>query len=42
MNDKRIIPEAAGRRYEMIQQERQLVEKVPGPLNKEPWRGKGK
>jgi hypothetical protein len=34
-----MLSEATGSRYEMLQQERQLVEQFPGPLNFEPWRG---
>jgi len=39
MSDKTMNVEATGSRYEMAQQERQLVEQFPGPMNNEPWAG---
>ena len=40
MRDKVIIPQQQGPRKQILQIERNYVETNPGPLNKEPWRGK--
>ena len=39
MRDKRMIPIVTGTRQEMFATERWLVERLPGPLNHEPWAG---
>ena len=40
LQDKKMTPLAQGSRAEMLKKERAIVEKNPGPLNKEPWAGK--
>ena len=40
LQDKKMTPLAQGSRVEMLKKERAIVEKNPGPLNKEPWAGK--
>ena len=40
MADKRMVPLKKGSRAEMLKEERKIVQKNPGPLNKEPWAGK--
>ena len=40
MSTKEMTPIASGARKDMVKVERGLVEKNPGPLNKEPWAGK--
>src|SRR5450432_1096147 len=42
MADKKMIRLDKGTRAEMAKKEREIVEKTPGPLNKEPWAGKKK
>jgi RHS repeat-associated protein len=39
MEDKRIDPFESGTRREMLDRERHIVERNPGPLNFEPWAG---
>jgi hypothetical protein len=39
MRGKRIIPMLEGPRWRILEIERDLVERLPGKLNKEPWRG---
>jgi RHS repeat-associated protein len=40
LQDKKMTPLAQGSRAEMLKKERDIVEKNPGPLNREPWAGK--
>lgn len=42
MADKKMTPLDKGKRAEMLDKERKIVEKNPGPLNREPWAGKRK
>ena len=42
MQDKRMIGQEKGSRADMLKKEREIVEKTPGPLNKERWAGKRK
>ena len=42
LKDKKMTVLDRGSRREMVSKERELVEKKPGPLNKEPWAGKKK
>ncbi len=42
MKDKKMTPLDKGTRSEMAKKEREIVEKNPGPLNREPWAGKKK
>jgi RHS repeat-associated protein len=40
MEDKRMFGIDKGTRFDMLQEERKIVETNPGPLNREPWAGK--
>lgn len=40
LKDKQLVPVEKGSRAEILKKERKIVEKNPGPLNKEPWAGR--